>query len=170
MESMGDLLNLGRKAERLAKQGTLGQDRRNALGVIVDKRSGTERSWRARWDDPDGDPAKRLAQDGRILDTHLSGRKVYEIASTLQRMPKPGAVKDSNWCDVLKAEVERSLSRVESGEEAITARDAGLRFGEDFDYVTLHREVDAWVNRMLIARTLAQATPKLRHQLEVTAT
>ena len=48
LESMGDLLELGRRAEKRAKGADLPiRERRNALGVIVDKRSGGTVSWRA---------------------------------------------------------------------------------------------------------------------------
>jgi CRISPR-associated protein Cmr2 len=75
MESMGDLLALGRQAEREAKRD------RNALAVLVDKRSGGTRVWRAQWST---EPVRLLTEAAALLRGPTSGsRKVYEIASLL---------------------------------------------------------------------------------------
>lgn len=149
MESMGDLLALGRQAEREAKRD------RNALAVIVDKRSGGTQSWRAPWSD---DPVRTLAAATALLRDRLPSRKVYEIASTLSRLPEPGAVTTGRWARVLALEVRRSLSRIEGG--PVRPQDAGLALDEHGDYAALRDHVRAWVARMLIARTFAQAAPR----------
>lgn len=158
LESMGDLLALGREAERLAKR------ERNSLAVIVDKRSGGRRMWSERWD---SDPSVRIQQDGAILGTRLSSRKVYEIASTLRRLPKPEAAgPGSAWAQVLALEVRRALSRVAEG--GVEPKEVGLALDPGARYVELHERVSAWVDRMLIASTFARAIPKPRNQaLEV---
>lgn len=149
MESMGDLLALGRQAEREAKRD------RNAFAVIVDKRSGGTRSWRAPWSD---DPVRMLTAATALLRDRLPSRKVYEIASTLSRLPQPGAVTPAAWARVLALEVRRSLARIEGG--ALRPEDAGLALDEHGDYAALRDHVRAWVARMLIARTFAQAAPR----------
>ncbi len=158
MESMGDLLALGRQAEREAKRD------RNALAVIVDKRSGGTRSWRAPWSD---DPVLLLTAAVDLLRDRLSLRKVYEIASTLARLPKPGEGDAGGWARVLALEVRRSLARVEGG--ALRPGDAGLVLDEATGYAALHAGVRAWVARMLIARTFAQAAPRERRRGEEAA-
>jgi len=152
LESMGDLLTLGREAEAVAKR------QRNSLGVIVDKRSGGRRTWTERWD---LDPVGRLHRDAELLEKRLSSRKVYEIAATLRRLPTPETVdQDAAWERLLLLELRRSLSRV--GEGALEPEEVGLCVDESADYGDLHRRVLAWVDRMLIASTFARATPRVR--------
>jgi CRISPR-associated protein Cmr2 len=159
MESMGDLLALGREAEREAKRD------RNALAVIVDKRSGGRRSWRARWP---LDPVRSLRKSITLLEERLPSRKVYEIASTLARLPKPPTGDAERWATLLALEVKRSLSRVEQG--SVSPEDVGLSLQKGVGYTDLHGHVDDWVSRMLIARTFADATPRQRrHDREAAA-
>ncbi|MCS6800030.1 MAG: type III-B CRISPR-associated protein Cas10/Cmr2 [Myxococcota bacterium] len=159
MESMGELLALGRQAEREAKRD------RNALAVIVDKRSGGSRSWRARWDD---DPIGALREAIGLLEGRLPSRKVFEIERILARLPEPGERDAEGWARVLALEVRRSLARVEGG--SLRPEDAGLALDPNADYAALHAHVRAWVGRMLVARTFAQATPRERRREEETAT
>jgi len=158
MESMGDLLLLGRQAEREAKRD------RNSLAVIVDKRSGGTRSWRARWDD---EPVRLLNKAAALLEDRLPSRKVYEIKNTLARLPEPGEEEGDGWAHVLALEVKRSLARVEGG--ALSLEDAGLALDEGSGYSALYTHVRAWVARMLIVRTFAQAAPRERRHSEEAA-
>lgn len=168
LESMGDLLALGREAERLAKRGQGGSGDRNALAVIVDKRSGGKRSWRARWDEWSGDPVARLRTDAELLDERISSRKVYEVARTLRRLPEPGQANDPGWVRVLALDVRRSLSRV-GAEGGVDPTAVGLTLDQKVEYAKLHAEVFTWVERMLIARTFAMAMPRRRRHDEETA-
>jgi len=158
MESMGDLLVLGREAEREAKRD------RNALAVLVDKRSGGARSWRSSWDE---EPVRLLRDSAVLLEGRLPSRKVHEVASTLARLPAPVSADDSAWTRLLALEVRRSLSRIEGG--ALSPEDAGLALDERSDYAVLHARVHAWVARMLVARTFAQANPQPRKRHEEAA-
>lgn len=165
MESMGDLLALGREAERLAKRGQDGSNNPNALAVIVDKHSGGKRSWRARWDEWSGDPVARLRTDAELLGERISSRKVYEVARTLRRFPEPGQANDPGWVRVLALDVRRSLSRV-GAEGGVDPAAVGLTLDQKVEYAKLHAEVSAWVERMLIARTFAMAMPRRRRHDE----
>jgi CRISPR-associated protein Cmr2 len=156
MESMGDLLGLGREAEREAKRS------RNTLAVIVDKRSGRRRLWHAPWGE---DPVTRLRADAALLESRLSSRKVYEVARALMRLPKPGVTDDPRWMRVLALEVQRVLLRV--GEGGMTADEVGLPLEGGTCYATVYEPVWAWVERLLIARTFAMATPGLRRREKV---
>lgn len=158
MESMGELLALGRRAEREAKRD------RNALAVVVDKRSGGTHSWRAPWS---ADPVRALRDATALLQDRLPSRKVYEIAMTLARLPEPGKASEQGWARVLAQEVQRSLSRVEGG--ALSPVVAGLALNEGAGYAALHAHVHDWVARMLIARTFAQAVPRERRRSEEAA-
>ncbi len=149
MESMGDLLALGREAEALAKR------KRNALGVIVDKRSGGKCAWTQSWN---AGPVRRLREDAALLATRLSSRKVYEIAATLRRLPAPEMIgSDAPWSRLLALEVRRSLSRV--GEGGVEPDEVGLELDETGGYSALYCQVSRWVDRMLIAGTFAKAEP-----------
>jgi CRISPR-associated protein Cmr2 len=160
MESMGDLLALGREAEGLAKRGQGGSASRNALAVIVDKRSGGRRAWRARWDEWNGAPVARLGDDAALLGEQLSSRKVFEVARTLRRFPAPDQANELGWVRVLALEVRRSLARV-GADRGVDPSVAGLTL-DATDYSKLHAEVSAWIDRMLIARTFATAIPRRR--------
>lgn len=167
MESMGDLLTLGREAERLAKRGDGRSASRNALGIVVDKRSGGRRAWRLRWDDPT-DPAGWLQADAEVLREHLSSRKVYEVARTLRRLPPPARASEPGWGRVLAMDVRRILTRVGS-EGAVDPVAVGLALDPAAQYPELYAEVSAWVERMLVARTFAAAVPRLRRDREAAA-
>ena len=163
MEGMGELLGLGREAERIAKQGRgEGDTPRDALAVVVDLRSGGRRSWRARWDD---EPTTKLQEAIAALQGPLPSRKVYEIARTLRQLPSPSQVgegRQEGWAQALASEVVRSLSRVRA-EERVEPKEVGLDLGSDgIPYREVHRRVSAWVERMLVARTFAAARPWLR--------
>jgi CRISPR-associated protein Cmr2 len=146
MESMGDLLNLAREAEREAKK------ERNSLAIIVDRRSGGRRVWASPWTD---DPKARLSNDASLLRGKLSNRKVYEVASILRRLPAPStAAQGSEWAALLCGEVRRALAR--SGEEGMTLEEASLALSET-DYAASYAEVERWVNRLLVASFLGAA-------------
>ena len=167
MESMGDLLALGREAEKMAKGAALrasGSDR-NALAILVDKRSGGRRAWRTRWDDWEGDPVARLRADIQALAHGLSVGKIYEIQRALLHLPTPAQAAGAEWANLLALEVRRSLARNESGEGAVDAAEVGLDLHPG-DYSKLHEAVSAWVLRMLIAQTFAAATPRPRARAE----
>ena len=165
-ESMSDLLQMGRQAESLAKGAELwraGKDR-NALAIVLKKRSGGELSWRRRWSDPD-EPSARLAADiATWRNPAVSHRKVYEVRSILDRMPAAeqlGADKEqAAWAKVLRGEVARSLARSESGtgqdgdtrQPAPGLSDCGIEAAGPGSYAALHARVDEWVSRMLITR------------------
>jgi CRISPR-associated protein Cmr2 len=155
MDSMGDLLALGREAEREAKRD------RNALAVVVDKRSGGKRSWRARWSE---DPVRQLRDSVTLLAERLSSRKVYEIADVLSHLPEGDHGEPGTWARLLELEVRRSLSRVEGG--GLSPEAAGLALDERDGYAAVRSAVDSWVSRLLIARTFAQAMPRPRCEEE----
>jgi len=151
MEGMGDLLELGRKAERLAKT------ERNALAVILDKRSGGQRQWKASWG---VDPAERLRADAKLVDEKLSTKKIHEIAAVLHRLSEPGKIEGDGaaWQRVLEGEVRRALARNEPA--SLKIEDVGLDLPGS--YGEAHEAVGRWVDRLLIARAIAEARPRPR--------
>ncbi|MCS6877093.1 MAG: type III-B CRISPR-associated protein Cas10/Cmr2 [Geminicoccaceae bacterium] len=154
MDGLGALLELGRAAARLAKT------RRNALAVILDKRSGGRRQWLGRWP---SDPAGRLKEDARLVAEELSTKKIHEIATILRRLPEPARVaaieseiESESWRRVLEGEVRRALFRNEP--KPLTLDDVHLELSED--YTNAHEAVARWVDRLLIARAIAEAEPR----------
>jgi len=151
MEGMGDLLELGRKAERLAKT------ERNALAVILDKRSGGQRQWKASWG---VDPAERLREDAKLVDEKLSTKKIHEIEAVRRRLPEPGGIEGDGaaWQRVLEGEVRRALARNEPA--SLKIEDVGLDLPGS--YGEAHEAVGRWVDRLSIARAIAEARPRPR--------
>lgn len=146
IESMGELLKLGRLAEREAKID------RNSLAILLDKRSGGTLVWREQWPK---DPVGRLNQARALQGAQLPSRKVYEIARLLKRLPTPEQTSDSNWAHVLAMEAQRSLSRVDGG--AVHPAEVGLNLNSPGNYEKLYEHVDMWVARQLIARVIQMA-------------
>lgn len=155
MESMGDLLDLGRDAERVAKRD------RNALAVIVDKRSGGTQSWCAPWT---SDPVRQLAEAAALLQDRLPTRKVYEIATLLSRLPKPDATPQDGWARVLALEVKRILARADGA--GLHPEEVGLALDVQAGYAALSEHVDHWVRRLIIARTFGRAERPARFNEE----
>ncbi|MCL4685852.1 type III-B CRISPR-associated protein Cas10/Cmr2 [Myxococcota bacterium] len=151
MESMGHLLTFGRQAEREAKRD------RNALAILVDKRSGGTRTWSAQWGT---EPVRLLNKAAALLRDRIPSRKVYEIASILSRLPKPDNASDDGWARVLALEVKRALSRGEGA--GLRPEEVGLALDPKTGYGTLHASVEAWVALLLIARTFDRATIRER--------
>jgi CRISPR-associated protein Cmr2 len=158
MESMGDLLTLGRQAEREAKRD------RNALAILVDKRSGGTRTWRAQWST---NPVRTLSEATALVRDRIPSRKVYEIASVLTRLPKPDDTSGNGWARVLALEVKRSFSRIEGA--GLRPEEVGLGLDPNAEYATLHAHIEAWVARLLIARTFDRAAIRERRSQEAAA-
>ncbi|MCC6558896.1 MAG: type III-B CRISPR-associated protein Cas10/Cmr2 [Polyangiaceae bacterium] len=156
LESLGHLRRLGGEAEKLAKT------RRNALGVVLDKRSGRTTPLLEGWEE---DPVTRLSDATRLLRARgpsgkLSVSKVHEIDHAWSRMPPRGALlpgEQPAWAELLRREVHRILARSGEG-EGITPAKAGLSFHPEMDYDAHHDEVRRWVSRMLVAKLAAEAT------------
>jgi CRISPR-associated protein Cmr2 len=124
LDSMGHLRDLGGRAEKAAKQ------RRNALAVLVDRRSGGDHLWSASWST---DPAGRLARDVDLLDrgagrpARLPMAKVHELARLLRGFSVPAAPSIARPADraaplepdagalVLRGEITRILARTHRG-------------------------------------------------------
>jgi CRISPR-associated protein Cmr2 len=155
MEAMGELLELGREAEKLAKGAGLDKKRRKALGIILDKRSGGRRSWRKQWSE---EPKKLIEDAQNVLQDSLGAKKVYEIEDILRRLPEPQEVEDHDaWTLVLQNEVERALGRAGGEEAGLTAGKVGLSLNDAQDYAETRKLVEDWINRYIIARELHRA-------------
>jgi CRISPR-associated protein Cmr2 len=166
-DGMAHLLELGRQAERVAK-GDGETEQRDALGIIINRRSGGTTSFRGRWQT---DPAGRILELAGLIDRgRLPMGKIHELKRMLQRLPEPGRVgaDAAGFARVLAGEVGRILARSggdtgggdESGPklspgivhlDIATAADAG-------DYATCHRGVQGWVNACLVAREFRGVT------------
>jgi CRISPR-associated protein Cmr2 len=146
MEVMGDLLDLGRRAERAAKDAG-----RNALAVLMDKRSGGLRTWAASWDQ---DPVSRLEMDIALLDGPLATGKVYEIGALLRRLP---AGLDGATASMLGAYAKGILVQSRGGKSALPLDKLDLFDPAAADHKSAHRRMAASVDRFLIAKALREA-------------
>jgi CRISPR-associated protein Cmr2 len=160
LETLGYLLQLGQEAERLAKGDALpAEERRNALGVVVDKRAGGQVRWRGRWTGAER-PADRLRRDTELLADRLSSKKVYEVRRLLDALPRPEKVDRADqaaWAGVLEGEVRRVLGRTYAG-EGLDLAEAGLALEAGREYAANRRRVGDWVQRLLVSRMLVDAT------------
>lgn len=158
MESMGDLLALGHRAERVAKAPD-----RNGLAVLLSKRGGQERTWRCRWDRVPR-PQERLDEDTSLLEQEvLTLGKVHEVEALLERLPGPRAQPGERWGELLSAEVERILRRTGLG--TATAKPGLDKVGPQLtgSYEERRQQVREWVDRLLVAEELSRAR-RHRHQ------
>jgi CRISPR-associated protein Cmr2 len=162
MESMGDLLDLGRNAEQLAKQGFVPDDHlenspRNAVAIVVDRRAGGQLRWRCRWSaSPESCPTERLSKaKGLMRQGRLSSRKIYQIQEVLKWFRNP----DHDNSAALIHDVTYALSRTHSGESEMTPAEAGLWEKKPETVLEACRAIESWVARMLIAKLFAEAEP-----------
>ncbi|WPB79408.1 type III-B CRISPR-associated protein Cas10/Cmr2 [Archangium violaceum] len=159
LESLGDLLELGRRAELLAK----GEDR-DGFALLARLRAGREHAWRHRWPD---DPVKALEDTVTLREAGtLPMTKVREVCSAVRRIPRhTGSPQDeARWRPVLVGEVRRVLARVEAGtpDAGLTPQGAGLDLKEEATLEELHTRVEAWAERVFLAELLSRATLRPR--------
>lgn len=148
-EGLGDLIALGQRAERLAKEKPErhpGSDR-NALAIIVTPRSGQERSWRANWSDGPEDPVARIEKDVEVA---LSLGKVHAIEDVQRRL-------GTNSVEALCCEVIRILAHGSDGTGSFSLEQVGLALVTDTSAAALDIEVRRFVDRRLIAEVFARA-------------
>jgi CRISPR-associated protein Cmr2 len=155
LDGMSHLLALGRRAERLAKQGRPGSPR-DSLAVIVDRRSGGEAAWCDRWNN---DPVGKLASIAGVWGAALPAGKVHELRGMFRRLPRPAAGVDDGFADVLRGEVGRILGRANAGVDdtgrPLRAADIGLDLPADLSYADAHARVATWLGMAMVAREFA---------------
>ncbi|MEO5378084.1 MAG: type III-B CRISPR-associated protein Cas10/Cmr2 [Magnetococcus sp. DMHC-6] len=164
LADMRELLTLGRRAEQLAKGKEIPDEtkQRNALAIIVDKRSGQQRYWRQQWHH---NPVQCLQEDVNRLSKQLPMTKVHEIIKNLQHFPPVtniSATDASAWADILAKDVTRTLARAETGQNQVPLQpaDVGLQLDTSQGYGSVYQDVQEWLQRMMVARVFAQAIPK----------
>jgi CRISPR-associated protein Cmr2 len=150
IEPMSILLGLAREAEWAAKNAG-----RDALAIIVDKRSGGQRQFAWSWGH---DPLARLRRDAELLDTSLATGKVHELEALLRRFPDADAAKARpESAQALAVYANDILSHTGEGKGASLA-DLVSDLGEDFgrDYPNLRRALAAAIDRILVVRSLRE--------------
>ena len=153
VEAMGLLLELGREAEREAKDSG-----RNALAILFDKRSGGRRKWSGVWDK---DPVDRLRTDARLLGSELSSGKVYEVGALVRRFPAPAdlSAPDSEGALVAEALVAYAKQILAHSDRDATKEMAAFGLFPDLrpgslHYRETHERLDSGLERLLLAREL----------------
>ncbi len=145
LDGMGDLLDLGRKAEKKAK--TAG---RNALAVVIDKRSGGQPDWSCSWD-ADPDPVARLQDDIALFgEDRLPTGKVYELRVLLRSFPANFAAGPA----VLGAYAAAILAHARGGGGKDQGSRADLGIAPAADHAEAHRSLSAAIARLLLATEL----------------
>ncbi|WP_234553981.1 type III-B CRISPR-associated protein Cas10/Cmr2 [Thermus caliditerrae] len=108
LESLQDALDLARRAEKLAKEGREGEEKRNALAVAYSPRAGSELMVRGRWDE-----VPRLTQRLlRLADLLRLGEVPARVAYELWELAQEGEALRLPQ-EALMAEARRILGRKE---------------------------------------------------------
>jgi CRISPR-associated protein Cmr2 len=156
LESLGDLLALGRSAEQLAK----GEDR-DGFAIRARMRSGSEHAWRVRWPEGPVDALSRaikLRREGRLPLT-----KVQEVRGLLRRVPPshPHLPEAQRWSHLLSREVGRVLARVEIGTpgKGLLPSEVGLTLEPGAALEAVHAQVAAWTECLALAELFLRADP-----------
>ncbi len=149
IESLGDLFEFGRQAEKEAKKD------RNALAILIQKRGGSQRLWSCSWNDK---PTALIEKDKDLLRKgYLSTKKIYQAGDMLRKMPKPEDEEGAaQWKDVLYLEWLRILSRNEGKD--LPFEEFGLQ--KQGNYKTQYKTIERWISRLEIAHILQQAEPR----------
>jgi CRISPR-associated protein Cmr2 len=160
LQSLGDLLDLGRAAAKAAKDGG-----RDALSIVVEKHAGARS---ASWTSFRDDPAARWQADIELV-RRLSMKKVHQVAALSRRAPAPDATRqDAKACaHMLRGEALATLARSEPGGARLSLSPAELGLHlEEGDYAQIHEQLTRWTERMLIANFLGRAEPRLAGGVE----
>lgn len=160
LEQMGHLIGLGRHALALAKGAHLPNHlRRNALGLVLDKRSGGMTEWRSPWSE---DPVETMDRAVSAIKGQFPFGKAQELRSILRQFPTQVKAEESSaWSHVLRWEVRRVLGRAGLGlaeAPGMTPEAVGLDLDEGGNYATNRTRASAWVDMMLVARALSQSS------------
>jgi CRISPR-associated protein Cmr2 len=178
LSGMGNLLEGGRIAERIAKGSDLDPSiQRNALAVRADKRSGGTMVWRCRWDSnkaPEDQLRQAISRLSRQEQSvNLPSTKVAEVRRDLARFPKPGTdeTNTKKWAQFLSHDILRTLGRASLGlggcgaersDDASRlqrlAENYGLPWPMPIDYRTCHQVINDWITLHLIAREFVRGT------------
>lgn len=151
LEPLQDALDLVRRAEKLAKEGRTGEEKRNALVVAYSPRSGTELMVRGRWDE---DPrlTQRLCRYADLLRMGaIPSRAAYELRGLC--LEAEGVLSE----EALVAEALRILGRKEM---------KGAYREELSRWVRTGKDVKRLADELILARPFAEALEQARVPLE----
>lgn len=157
LDPMASLLQLGRDAERAAKDSG-----RNALAVIADKRSGGQRRFAQSWK---CDPAKnireplvRIQLDMELVEEKLlSTGKVHALEALLDRFPKPDAREfdPESAAAAFVGYANDLLRHTGEGNANISLDSLGVARG--LEYAKLRAAVRDTIDRVLTVRLMREA-------------
>jgi CRISPR-associated protein Cmr2 len=147
IEQMSLLLELAREAEREAKK----QKDKDALAIVVDKRSGGERRLALKWR---CEPIERMREDTRLLDGALSTGKLHELEALLRRFPDPKpASAEPGAAAALAAYAKDVLAHSAEGKGTTLC---ALGVEPTDDYASFRDALRRAIDRILVVRTLRE--------------
>ncbi|MCE9671837.1 type III-B CRISPR-associated protein Cas10/Cmr2 [Myxococcus stipitatus] len=165
LESLGDLLDLGRRAEKLAKGE--GAEARDGLGIVARLRAGRLHTWRARWSSSPGALAQMAQATALRRGGRLPLKKLQDVEELTRRFPRPTDEKDALYQDprlgsVLAREVRRVLKRTDMGggdDNGLMPGTVGLDLEMPLPLGEVQKRVSSWVARVWVAEMFFRAEP-----------
>lgn len=145
LEPLQDALELARRTEKLAKEGTPGTpqpQKRNALAVAFSPRSGSELLLRGRWDEQPALGQRLYRYQDLVRLEQIPSKAAYELKRLVAELSVAGME------EALVAEAKRILGRKEMQREYQQELDQRLHTPQD---------VAQLANELLLARALAKA-------------
>jgi CRISPR-associated protein Cmr2 len=160
LDSLADLLALGREAEHEAKKAK----ERNRLAIVLEMGAGARSAWSESWT---AKPVERLGEDIALLDAGtINHGKLHELDLLRRKAPVPakGSPDAEAWARILRSEVLRILGRIGlgAGGAPVDAAQVGLRLEGEGDYAEVHAELGRFIERVSVAEVFRRASPDKR--------
>jgi CRISPR-associated protein Cmr2 len=162
---LAGLLRLGKDAETFAKRGKKLRDgdkrQRNALAVIVDKRSGDTLRWRRQWDDGPS-PGERVGRLRELLGKRgMPSKLPYELRPILDELNRID-LEETATTRAWRHEVARVVARKRADaapDDKLTPEAIGLRLPNgDRPYLSdLRAALTDWIGAAMTAHAVADA-------------
>jgi len=170
MEPLEDLLDHGRRAERMAKEATAGAKgdpfgERHGLALLVCPRSGVNFGVREQWQDGDSSLDRRLAHWSRLFtDRALPNKLPYELrllADQLRNWPDPqaAATSASAPADAVQAEAFLLLKRKQ------VKKEMRQQLADKVAALSSSADLARLAGEMLVAQWIANAQQQAHRKL-----
>jgi CRISPR-associated protein Cmr2 len=155
LNSLADLLALGREAEHEAKR----VKERNRLAIVLEMRAGARSTWSESWTKK---PVERLGDDIALLDAGtINHGKLHELEVLRRKAPVPakGSPDGEAWARILRSEALRILGRIGLGAGGAPVDGAKVGLGLDGDYQEVNAGLGRFIERVSVAEVFRRANP-----------